>query len=76
MNKERRSKLSKALAFLSNAEQIVDGVLEEEIGTIDNMPENLENSERYQKMESAIENLEEAIDNIGRASQCIEDASE
>lgn len=40
------------------------------------IPENLQDSERYQKMESAIDNLESAIDSIDEAKESIDAASE
>ena len=43
--------------------------------TSDNMPENLLDSERCQKMEDAIERLEEAVEQIDNAKDCIVEAS-
>ena len=40
----------------------------------DNLPENLQNSERYETMEAAIDSLEEAIDKIDEAKDHIDDA--
>jgi len=41
---------------------------------LDNMPENLEGSERYSTMESAIDSLDDAIDKIEEAQDSIDEA--
>ena len=43
---------------------------------LDNLPENLQDSERYQKMDSAVDNLESAVDSIDEAKERISAASE
>ena len=42
---------------------------------LDNMPENLQSSERYEKMEAAIDSLEAAIESIDSAKESIGEAS-
>lgn len=61
--------------MLEYASDIVSSVIDEEQECLDNMPENLTDSERYQKMEAAVEKLEEAAEQIGAAIDCIEEAS-
>lgn len=74
MNNTRRDKLKKAVALLDDAEEIISGAQEEEQECLDNLPESLEGSERYEKMESAISMLEEAIENITNARDNLDEA--
>lgn len=76
MNKERRNLLSKAQSALNTAESYVTQALDDEQDCLGNMPENLEGSERYEKMESAIEQMEEALDHISSATEALESAAE
>lgn len=76
MNNKRRALLQKAIATLDSASGYVSTVLDEEQDSFDNMPENLESSDRYIKMETAIDKLEEAIEQIDSAKECLEEASE
>lgn len=55
MNKERKQRIEITIGELEN-------VLEEEDEIRDNMPENLQNSSRYEESEAASENLQTAID--------------
>ena len=48
--------------------------LDAEEGAIDNMPENLEASERYERMSTAAELLEDALTNIDTATDAINEA--
>ena len=49
--------------------------LDSEQDCLDNMPENLLDSEKCRKMEDAIERLEEAVDQIESAKDYINEAS-
>ncbi|MBP5462709.1 MAG: hypothetical protein J6Y20_11400 [Lachnospiraceae bacterium] len=76
MNRARRELLKRAVAALEEADGFVNTALDEEQDCLDNMPENLSESERYEKMENAIGHLEDALENISSAMECIECASE
>lgn len=76
MNKARRDLLKQAVAALDTAEAYINSALEQEQDCLDNMPENLEYSDRYEKMETAIEQLEGAIEGIDDVRNCIEEASQ
>lgn len=76
MNNKRRAILKKAIDTLEIASNYINNVLDEEQDSLDNMPENLGSSEKYSKMEAAIEKLEDAIEQIDDAKDCIEEASE
>ena len=71
MNNGKRELLRKSLTMISGAIELVSGVLYDERDCLDNIPENLSGSERYQMMETAIDNLENAIDYLRDASEAI-----
>lgn len=74
MNKKRRSELNEANELLGKALSIVSYACDEEQDCLDNMPENLENSENYSNMENAVDSLNDAISNIEDAQKHIDDA--
>lgn len=75
MNNTRRKKLASALSLLSSASEILSQAAGEEQDCLDNLPENLEMSDRHDKMEEAVSLLESAIEDIDEASDKIRDAS-
>lgn len=74
MNKGRRTSLREATGLLDRAVDIIKDARNEEQECLDNMPENLQGSERYESMESAIDSLEEAIEKIDDAKESIGEA--
>ena len=74
MNKTRRASIKIAASYLDKAIDLIRTAKEDEQDALDNMPENLQNSERYEAMESAIDNLEDALSNIDEAKDCIDKA--
>ena len=74
MNNQRRKKLNEACSLLSKAATIVDCVKDEEQDSMDNMPESLQDSERYSIMEDAVDAMDDALNSINEASECIEKA--
>lgn len=90
MNKPRRKQIQDVIEKLSSLQSEME-VLIEEIESIqadeeeyrDNMPENLQGSERYERadaacdaLESAKDSLEESKDNIDEVISSLEEASE
>lgn len=75
MNKNRRMKLAEALAHLRAAERIVESAIDEEEDSMNNLPDGISDSERYEKMENAVDSLSSAADSIGEAIESIEEAS-
>lgn len=63
------------MAAIENAEVILSSALDAEQDCYDNIPENLQESERCEKMEEAIDNLESAIEKLSEAKDYISDAS-
>lgn len=72
MNKQRRAKLSDANMLLSKAVTIVEFARDEEQDSFDNLPENLQDGDRGEAMEEAIEELQTAIDSINDAMNHID----
>ena len=73
MNNTRRSRLRQAADHLETAKQIVSGVCDEEQDAMDNMPENLQGSDRYSDMENAVSMMEDAVDGIDTALSSLSD---
>lgn len=68
MNDNRRIRLKESCAMLQTAMATIQSVKEEEQNSLDNVPENLQNSELCIEMESAIDALEEAAENVEQAT--------
>ncbi len=72
MNKKRRKEIRELINELEELKEKIEIVLEEEQDYYDNMPENLQGSERGEIAESAISELEESLDNIDNAIENLE----
>lgn len=53
---------------------MVDAVCDKEQDCVDNYPENLQSTERFERMEDAVESLNEALEKIDDAKGCIQAA--
>lgn len=89
MNKKRRGEIDGVLFSISRAkieqdvesaacivEQAIDetrSIMQDEQDCLDNMPENLEGSEQYSKMEDAVDHLDDAIGSLEDAVDVMED---
>lgn len=76
MNKARRKELSRAVELLEEAQSIIESCRDEEQEYMDNMPENLQESEKYYVAEETVNNMDEAYDKIGEAIDSVESAME
>lgn len=76
MNKARRKELSRAVELLKEAQSIIESCRDEEQEYMDNMPENLQESEKYYAAEEAVNNMDEAYDEIDEAINSVESAME
>jgi hypothetical protein len=74
MNNKRREQLRKAAGMLDTAYATIEAMCSEEEDCMDNCPENLQESERYSQMESAVDSLNDAMEHIDNAKECIENA--
>lgn len=67
--------MKRASALLRTASGLVSTALEQEEDALDNMPENLQGSERYEKIEAAVDLLNDASEYIDSAIEKINEAS-
>lgn len=76
MNRVRRTELEKIAAAITDLKEQLEILQEEEEEYRDNMPENLQGSERYEKADEACDNLYDAVSNLEDAVDCINAAAE
>ena len=74
MNKKRRATIKMAEKYLDMAADLIVDAKCEEQDSIDNMPENLQSSDRYIEMEDVVDSLEDAINSIDEAKDYISKA--
>lgn len=72
MDDKRRGRLKDALKMIASVATIVDSVCDKEQDCLDNYPENLQGTERYERMEDAVDNLNDALEKIDDAKLSIE----
>lgn len=73
MNKTRRQQLRKWLEDMENIKSELETICSDEQDYFDNMPENLQGSQRGMDAEEAIEQMEEAVSYIEDAISIIEE---
>lgn len=66
--------LNRAKGLLGSAANLVSNALDGEEDSLDNMPENLQSSELYEKKEAVIDALSDASDSIDTAIEKINEA--
>ena len=74
MNKQRRKDIDTLIQALEEIREQIQFVLEEEQEYLDNIPENLQNSERYETAQTAVSELEEADGSIDDIIEHLENA--
>lgn len=74
MNEKRRGRLRDALKMLSSAASIVETVCDNEQDCMDNYPENLQGTEKFERMEDAVDSLSDALEKIDDAKGHIQSA--
>lgn len=72
MNRIRRKEIDKCLEELSLLQERIQCVLDEEEECFDNLPENLQDSERGETMQSGIDYLNDCISNLEEATENLE----
>lgn len=75
MNAERRSRVAKAKQLLEDAKNILEEALNEEDEYRDNIPENLQSSERYEQSEICSDAMDNAISEIDSAIESLEEVT-
>ena len=76
MNKARRNRIAGVQSQLEALKQEIDSILEEEQEAYDNMPESLQNGERGEAMQGAIEALESAVSSCEEVEEYLTSATE
>ena len=76
MNRIRRKQLSDLIDKLYVIQADLEALKDEEEEYRDNMPENLQNSERYEKADTAVDNLDSALYSLEEMIGYIEEATE
>ena len=76
MNKLRRKTLQRIFDQLTDLREEIEAVKDEEDESRENMPENLQGSERYEQSETASSNMDEAMEYISSACDCLESVLE
>ena len=75
MNRVRRQQIEAVKAQLDELSDRIDAILSDEQDYYDNIPENLQTSDRATMSEDAISSLESAIDSISDAISSLEEAA-
>ena len=60
LDNKRRERLKTASCLIDRAYTIIESVLDREQECVDNYPESFQDTDKYEKMEAAVEALEEA----------------
>lgn len=76
MNKQRRRELQNIIDELNILRSKLEDIQNEEEEYRDNIPENMQSSEKYEIAEVAYDSMSEAIDSIEEAINDIESATE
>jgi len=76
MNIDKRKRIDEATALIEEARSIVEGVTQEESEAYENMPENLQYSERGELIQEAINNLEYADNSFDELLGYLEEAKQ
>ena len=76
MNKERRKSLKKIIDQIDELKNRLEELQSDEEEYRDNMPDNLQGCERYEKAEAAVSNIEDAISSLEDVICSIEEAIE
>ena len=73
MNAQGRKEIAKYIASLEEIKDKLDSMMDEEQDKFDNMPEGLQESERGEAMQEAIEQLEAACDNLDEVISALQE---
>ena len=76
MNKERKKRIMDVKEILGNAVDELEDIRSEEEMAMENIPENLQNSEKYALMEDAVDALEDAYGSVSDAIDSLDEILE
>lgn len=72
MDKKKRGRLKDAMNMLNSAATIVESVCDSEQDCVDNYPENLQGTDTFEYMETAVDSLGEALERIDEAKSHVQ----
>lgn len=64
MNKARREQIAKAVALVAEALELLEAARDEEQEYVDNFPENMQGTERYEAAEGFVSAMDNAITSL------------
>ena len=76
MNKARRNRIADVQTQLEALKQEIDSILAEEQEAYDNLPDSLQESERGEAMQEAIDALESAVSSCEEVDEYLTSATE
>ena len=76
MNKERKNRIIDVKEILGNAVDELEDIRAGEEMAMENIPENLQNSEKYALMEGAVDALEDAYGSVSDAIDSLDEILE
>lgn len=76
MNKARRAELNRIINAIQDLKSDLEIVHDEEEEAMDNMPESLQDSDRYCAMEEAVDSMDNALDELDDVIEYLESAME
>lgn len=76
MNNQRRKEIEKNLEAMRDILATLESLKDEEQEYIDNMPENLQESEKYYQSEGYVDIMEDAIGEIDSAIEEIQEVTQ
>lgn len=76
MNKERRKRLQEVIDQIDSLQEELIGIREDEEECMGNVPENLQGSEWYERMEEACGAMDDAADSLCQVSSDLLDLVE
>lgn len=76
MNNARRKQIQELVDRLAEVHSDLEGILSDEESYRDNIPENLQSSERYEQSEAACSNLEDAVSTLEDVISTLADTAE
>ncbi len=75
MNRLRRKELAEVISKIVEAKEALESLKEEEEEYRDNIPENLQGSEKYEIADTACDNLDTAVSSLDEAIEAIREAT-
>ena len=72
MNKARRASLNAIINALTEQKDALEIIHDEEESAMDNMPESLQETERYELMEEAVDSMDDALSSLEDAIDTLE----